>query len=219
MINIVLAWQPSLFTDNAGRYYPVPQTFKLLAIKDNRDQALMATLFVDPDLLILDADLPGTASIELIVRIIKLKTHSKILLVLSEDSECPPDLVDHTGRIALIWNELDCVFETIQRLCDDTQERWDSEPSLKHPWHKLYELNNRYLNLSRRETEILSLIAKGYKNRVIADLLNVNEKTVEYHINKILIDLSVANRTEAVIKAYRLGILSFEPVSTGGDKL
>lgn len=57
--------------------------------------------------------------------------------------------------------------------------------------------------LSDRESEILDLIAKGMRNKEIADELGIAEKTVKNHVSNILKALQVSSRTEAAMKAVR----------------
>ena len=59
--------------------------------------------------------------------------------------------------------------------------------------------------LSAREAEVLELIARGYKNRQIAQALVIEERTVRFHVENILDKLNVNNRTEAVCHAFRNG--------------
>jgi LuxR family maltose regulon positive regulatory protein len=62
--------------------------------------------------------------------------------------------------------------------------------------------------LSRRELEVLQLIAEGNRNREIARRLIISPGTVKAHTSNIYRKLDVANRTEAVARARQLGILS-----------
>jgi DNA-binding NarL/FixJ family response regulator len=61
--------------------------------------------------------------------------------------------------------------------------------------------------LTRRELEILRLIAGGYSNREIADALGTAEGTVKNHASSILSKLGVRDRTRAVLKALELGYI------------
>jgi DNA-binding NarL/FixJ family response regulator len=61
--------------------------------------------------------------------------------------------------------------------------------------------------LTRRETEILRLIAGGYSNREIADALGASEGTVKNHATNIFQKLGVRDRTRAVLRAIELGFL------------
>ena len=59
------------------------------------------------------------------------------------------------------------------------------------------------LTLSARESEVLELLARGCKNCEIALALEIEERTVRFHIGNILDKLNVKNRTEAVCYAFR----------------
>jgi DNA-binding NarL/FixJ family response regulator len=61
--------------------------------------------------------------------------------------------------------------------------------------------------LTKREVEILRLMAGGYSNREIADALGTAEGTVKNHASSILSKLGVRDRTRAVLKALELGYL------------
>jgi NarL family two-component system response regulator YdfI len=61
--------------------------------------------------------------------------------------------------------------------------------------------------LSDRETEVLSLIAEGLSNKIIAYRLNISEHTVKTHVTAILAKMGAASRTEAVAQAIRRGLV------------
>jgi len=59
--------------------------------------------------------------------------------------------------------------------------------------------------LTPRESEVLQLLAKGLTNKAIALELGISPNTVKFHINAILSKLNAQSRTEAVVRATRLG--------------
>lgn len=61
--------------------------------------------------------------------------------------------------------------------------------------------------LSRRELEVLRLVASGTTNREIADRLSISERTVERHVSNIFTKLNVSTRTAASAHAYRHGLV------------
>src|SRR6185436_16231415 len=61
--------------------------------------------------------------------------------------------------------------------------------------------------LTKREVEILRLIAGGYSNREIAEALGTAEGTVKNHASSIMSKLGVRDRTRAVLKALELGYI------------
>ena len=62
------------------------------------------------------------------------------------------------------------------------------------------------LGLTRREAEVLALLAEGRTNRQIGQALFITEKTASLHVSHILAKLGVAGRGEAAAVAHRLGL-------------
>lgn len=61
--------------------------------------------------------------------------------------------------------------------------------------------------LTDRERTILRLLAGGYSNREIGELLNITDGTVKNHISNLLAKLGVRDRTRAVLRAIDLGLI------------
>ncbi|MBI3954173.1 MAG: response regulator transcription factor [Chloroflexi bacterium] len=61
--------------------------------------------------------------------------------------------------------------------------------------------------LTPREMEVLRLLAEGMANKAIAGRLGISEHTVKFHVNALLNKLGAQSRTEAVIRATRLGLI------------
>ncbi len=67
--------------------------------------------------------------------------------------------------------------------------------------------SGRYESLTRREREVLELIARGRSNKRIALELGIAEKTVKTHVGHVLAKLGVADRTQAALLAVRHGLV------------
>ena len=61
--------------------------------------------------------------------------------------------------------------------------------------------------LTPRELEVLQLLAEGLANKTIARQLEISDHTVKFHVNAILSKLGAQSRTEAVVRATRLGLI------------
>ena len=68
-------------------------------------------------------------------------------------------------------------------------------PAQRTPWRAL----------TRRQCDVLALIAEGKANKLIADALNMSESTVKAHVKQVIRRLNVANRTQAALLATRTG--------------
>ena len=62
--------------------------------------------------------------------------------------------------------------------------------------------------LTDRQRQVLSLIALGHPNKIIADELDISEQTVKIHVGQIFKELRVFNRTQAVLKAQKANLLT-----------
>lgn len=63
-------------------------------------------------------------------------------------------------------------------------------------------------SLTPREKEVLQRLVEGLSNKEIAQVLGISEHTAKFHVNAILVKLEVERRTEAVVRAARLGLVS-----------
>jgi len=62
--------------------------------------------------------------------------------------------------------------------------------------------------LTPREIEVLELLAEGLPNKAIADRLKISDQTVKFHVSSISTKLGAANRTDAVRRAVRRGLIA-----------
>jgi two-component system nitrate/nitrite response regulator NarL len=62
-------------------------------------------------------------------------------------------------------------------------------------------------DLTPRELDVLQLLAEGMTNKAIAQQLAISDHTVKFHVNAIMSKLAAQSRTEAVVRATRLGLI------------
>ena len=62
--------------------------------------------------------------------------------------------------------------------------------------------------MTARELQVLELLTDGLSNKAIAARLGVSDETVKFHLSSILGKLGVANRTQAVRRAIRMGLVA-----------
>lgn len=71
------------------------------------------------------------------------------------------------------------------------------------------------VSLTKRETEVLSLVAQGHTSQEAAELLFLSPRTVSFHLSQVYEKLGVSNRVQAFRLATRLGLLPDSPVFGG----
>lgn len=74
--------------------------------------------------------------------------------------------------------------------------------------HALAGTSNELSSLSRREREVLTLVAEGLSNRDIASVLGISERTARTHVSSILVKTRLTSRTQAALWAIRQGLAS-----------
>jgi DNA-binding NarL/FixJ family response regulator len=62
--------------------------------------------------------------------------------------------------------------------------------------------------LTAREVQVLELLAEGLPNKAIAERLSISDQTVKFHVSSISGKLGAANRTDAVRRAVRRGLVT-----------
>jgi NarL family two-component system response regulator LiaR len=186
---------------------------ELVGEAENGKQAIKMDLDLQPDVILMDLMMPemdGIASI----REIKAQRPDAIILVLTnfagEDMIFPAIKAGAMG-----YHLKDSSPEALE---EAIRQVFRGEPSL-HPLiakkvleelHTPPEGQETYESLTKRELEILSLIAQGLENRDIARQLVVSEATVRTHVSNILGKLHLASRTQAALYALREGLASLD---------
>ena len=85
-----------------------------------------------------------------------------------------------------------------------------SGPVVRQPWPQPLE-DATPVGVTRREAEILRLVAEGHSNADVARMLWIAEQTVKFHLSNIYRKLNVSNRTEASRWAQLHGLLASRP--------
>jgi NarL family two-component system response regulator LiaR len=171
--------------------------------------AIGLALDLDPDVIILDVVLPDMECASVIRGLADAGSRSRILVVTSYSGEehvlpalsagahsyvlkdiGPAELADAVRRTAA--GEAVLAPRVAGQLVG--QLRGAGEP-------------RAIRELSRRELEVLCMIAEGAGNAAIAARLSISEKTVKSHVGSILSKLHLADRTQAAVLAWRQGLV------------
>ena len=170
-----------------------------------------ATNYQKPDLILLDLNLPGMSGIEALPYFSQALPGTRVMILTQSDREedvlqaisngadgyllKSTELGGITGGIRSVMAGGASLDANIARLVLD---------NLQHRLPKSEEETT----LTKRELQILKLLAEGFVKKEIADQLNIGYSTVDTHVSNIYEKLEVRNAPSAVSQAFRKGLLN-----------
>lgn len=187
---------------------------EIVAEANNGDEAISLIATYQPDVAVLDLQMPGLSGLDVARRLRSEQSKVRVLILTAHDDDPyifaalragakgymlktsgPDELIRavrlvHSGRSALDPSVAERVVEQMGQSGDQTGT------GLTRP--------------SDRELEVLKLAAHGLTNRAIGAQLNISERTVHSHLMNIFSKMGAGTRTEAVLKAIHMGWLSLE---------
>lgn len=180
----------------------------------NGKDAGAAALAVEPDVAVIDLDLPQADGLHALreIRTVSPRTACIILSALKDDVAF--GLAIEEGAAAVLHKsvEIPDLLDVIRDVAkgrsvlppEETSRRLQAlARSRDRNWHaQMLEQS-----ITPREKEVLQLLARGAGNRRIARELGISPDTVQTHIRNMLAKLAVGSRLEAVVKALRLGLV------------
>jgi len=174
----------------------------VVAEADNGQQAIEQFRVYEPDIAILDLQMPEVGGLEAIKVIRAEYTNASIIMfsIYETDEDIYQGL--RAGARAYLLKDTPCleILEII-RTVSEGQRYVSTEIGTK-----LVARMERS-NLSDREYEVLTLMAQGKSNKAIAKQLNIAENTVKFHVANIMLKLGASDRTHAVVNALHQGII------------
>lgn len=167
------------------------------------EEALPAILAAPPEVLLADINLPGMSGIELVAKLKdKLPKLQVLMLTTYEDSDLIFESLRAGASGYLIKNMPPA--ELVQAIEQVHAGGAPMSMQIARKVVSFFQQTRRATaeleGLTKREQEILALLAKGYLYKEIADKLGITLSTVRAHLHTVYEKLHVQSRTEAVVK-------------------
>jgi DNA-binding NarL/FixJ family response regulator len=162
-----------------------------------------------PDLLLLDLRMPDKNGIQTIVEIRDRFPDARILVLSAFDGDEDIYRALHAGAQGYVLKNT-----TGDKLVPALRTVASGQSWIPKDVANQLALRKVREQLTTREVEVLSQLAKGLANKEIADTLSISEHTVKDHLKNILGKLHVADRTEAVTTAIQRGIIHLQEASS-----
>src|SRR5688572_30663476 len=179
--------------------------FKIVGAFETAEESVNDLPRLNPDIVIMDINLPGMSGIECIRQLKKKIPHTQFMMftVYENDEKVFEALKAGASGYLLKNTGLLQLIEALKELYNG------GSPMSANIARKLVTLfRAEHLEaeptsgISKRENEVLQLLSKGLLYKEIANQLGISVGTVRQHIHKIYEKLHVQNRTEAINKAF-----------------
>jgi two-component system, NarL family, response regulator LiaR len=179
----------------------------------NGVEGVQKSLDLQPDVILMDMVMPRMNGLEAIQAIMQKQPEAHILVLTSftEDDKIFPAI--KAGAMGYVLKDA-MPQELLGFIRDVAAGELTLHPAVAR---KVINEMKRTSNLpptsdplTDRESEVLTLVARGATNQEIADTLTLTERTVRTYVSNILSKLHLANRTQAALYAIRSGLVKPE---------
>ena len=176
-------------------------------------EAIEAARRLDPDVVLMDINMPGLGGLEATPAIHRENPRAKILVLTQYDDREYVARFLKSGASGYILkkaagSELASAVRAVHRgglVLDPSLARSMLSPSAEHP--SPGSGDERYGSLTEREKQVLKLVAEGNSNKEVAQVLGISVKTAMSHRERVMQKLDIHNRTELVKFALRQGVI------------
>ncbi|HMQ53562.1 MAG TPA: response regulator transcription factor [Anaerolineae bacterium] len=219
-ITVILAEDHPLVRRGLVSMLKLEPDIEVIGEADNGRQATDLVLALEPDVVLMDLQMPQMGGVEAVKEIRASLPQARIIILTTfgDDEniyeaiaagargyilkDAPPDDIieairaAHRGESLLTPSVAARLLDQFSNLAQRSTQK-SNEPQVTANSPKL----------TARELEVLRLLAKGARNREIAESLYIVERTVKIHVGNIMNKLNANNRTEVVAMAIKLGLL------------
>lgn len=226
---VLLVEDHPLYRQGVKRLLEDSGRFQVVGEAINGHDAIHQADMYNPELVVLDVQLPGVTGLK-IARVLRKQHHAMKIVFLSMHLD-DARLFDaiRAGAVAFLTKDVDqeTLLDSLRRVAQG--ENLINNLILSRPqlaWKVLAEFRQltdqtvatrdreiafAALPLSAREIEVLDCVTQGLSNKDIADELFVTEQTVKNHMTSVLRKLDVNDRVQAVLFAVKNGWVEIGP--------
>lgn len=179
--------------------------FQVVAQADDGAGAIRLWQEHKPDVCLLDMTMPGLDGVETLRRLRAVAPRARVLMLTSSDSAHDVARALAAGANGYVTKSVrhSELFAAIRAV------HAGGRPVSEHALADILPARQAGgIALTPRELEVVSLLREGFTNTEIGRLLGISTHTVKVHVAGIIEKLGVADRTQAVARAFDLGLLS-----------
>ena len=201
-IRVLCADDHPLILDGIARAIEREPDMVLVAEVTNGDDAVAAFERHQPDVALIDLQMPKMNGVEAIQKIVERCPRARCVVLTTYRGDAQACKAFKAGAVGYLLKTTmrKDLIQTIRRV----------HSGQRHVPAEIAEELTKYFaadDLSPREVEVLQSIAGGRSNKIVAEQLKISEDTVKGHMRNILAKLGANDRLDAVLIALKRGIL------------
>ena len=201
MVRIVLADDHPLTRSGLAAWLEKEDGIELVAQATDGESAWKEVLRLEPDLAILDIEMPNGNGIEIASRIMKRKLGTNVLMLTAYSAQQYVLASVRAGAKGFILKSAP-LDQLRKAIFDVARGVFYLDPAVS-----LARDDAAEESLSDREREVLILSGQGLPAHEVARLLSITERTVAAHLSSVYGKLGVRNKTAAILYALKMGIV------------
>jgi DNA-binding NarL/FixJ family response regulator len=204
-IRVLLADDHGVIRDGLGRLISALDGLELVGVAADGAQALEQTLRTEPDVVLMDLEMPVMDGIEATRRILAERPRTAVLVLTSFSDR--PRIVGalEAGACGYLLKDVDAE-QVAAGIRAAARGESPLDPRAARTMLNARAAPDPLAVLSHREREVLALLVEGLPNKLIARRLEISEKTVKSHLTNVFRAIDVSDRTQAALWAERNGL-------------
>lgn len=209
-IKVMITDDHALMREGIKRLLELDGEIEVIGEANDGVECLQLLKKLEPEVLLLDINMPNKNGIEVLQEIRKKKTSMKVLiLTVHNEVEYLVKAVDiGVDGYILKDSESSQLKKAIYSVVDgESYIQPNLIPILNSRLIARDDDREKIKSLTKREMEVLVLVAKGMFNKEIAISLDISERTVKNHISNIFKKIEVADRTQAAVFAIKNNLI------------
>lgn len=210
-VNVMIADDHSMIREGLKQLLELEGDFKVIAEACDGVDCLDKLSEVKPDILLLDINMPNMNGLEVLQKMKDKKMKVKVLvLTVHNEVEYLLKAVDIgvNGYLLKDSESSELKKAILAVVSGEDYIQPSMIPVLNAKKLDLNKDNAKIEKLTRRELEVLKLLAFGMYNKEVAEKLNISERTVKNHVSNIFKKIDVTDRTQAAVFAIRNNLIT-----------
>lgn len=208
VVRIIIADDHPMFREGLRLVLSGADGFEVVGEAEDGHQAVALALEAQPDVAIMDLNMPRLLGVEATRQIVAASPHIGVLVLTMFDDDASVFAAMRAGARGYLLKGANRAA-VLRAVSSVAQGDVIVGPAVARHLHRLLATRDPgtvFPELTRREHEVLARVAAGESNGEIARALTLSDKTVRNHISNLFTKLQVATRAQAIVRAREAGL-------------